>query len=205
MVDAREILHRGMGALGIDEKSEALLWEYLRLLQHWNRAYNLVADSAADTIVRRHLLDSLSVLQHVKQGHCLDVGTGAGLPGLPLAVTMPGTEWVLLDSNGKKTRFCTQAVQELGLGNVRVIQMRLEHYPKEVPFDCVISRAFSSAVDFVKMSRHLISRDGRLIAMKGQISEDEKHKASTTGMQMSIYPLTVPGLDEQRHAMVFTY
>ncbi|TNF91393.1 MAG: 16S rRNA (guanine(527)-N(7))-methyltransferase RsmG [Gammaproteobacteria bacterium] len=202
MENAREILHKGMAQLGINTQTEPVYWEYLKLLKHWNRAYNLVASTDDDILVRRHLLDSLSVLQYVKPGHCLDVGTGAGLPGLPLAVTMPESEWVLLDSNGKKTRFCAQAVHELGLENVRVVQKRLEKYVPDVLFDSVISRAFSSAAKFVQLSGHLVASEGRQIAMKGQVSEDEKQEVIATGMRMKVFRLSVPGLDEQRHVMI---
>lgn len=183
--------------------SAGLIEQYLALLKHWSKAYNLVAKCDDQMLLARHVFDSLSVRPFIRGPRCLDVGTGAGLPGLLLAVTMPDLEWILLDANGKKTRFCEQAVYELGLKNVTVIQQRIENHRPERLYDTVVSRAYGQAADLVEVGRHLINKGGQILAMKGRISTQEKAASEAKGLCLEIQPLDVPGLKRQRHVMVF--
>jgi len=145
---AQQALERGLSEMGLSGYISKVS-QYISLLQQWNKAFNLIANVDELTLLNRHIFDCLAAGSLIRHGPCLDVGSGAGLPGLLLAVTMPTTEWVLLDSNGKKTRFCEQVVQELGLGNVKVVQQRIAQYEPEQCFASIISRAYSQAADFV--------------------------------------------------------
>jgi 16S rRNA (guanine527-N7)-methyltransferase len=199
---ASRMLEQGLSALDLALYLKPVS-DYIALLQHWNKAFNLVARVEDEQLVNRHILDSLTARPFIRQGPCLDVGSGAGLPGLILAVTMPDTEWVLLDANGKKTRFCEQAVQELGLSNVRVVQQRISDHEPTQCYATIISRAYSQAADFVNMTRHLLCDNGQILAMKGRIDLQEKANAEATGFHMEIQSIQVPGLAGQRHMMVF--
>jgi len=201
--ESRDILHQGLVQLDLTAYEQAI-WHSFQLLKRWNRAYNLVADAVDRTLITRHLLDSLSIRPLITGTDCLDVGTGAGLPGLLLAVTMPGTEWVLLDANGKKIRFCEQAIHELGLNNARAMQQRIEAYQPGMQFDTIISRAYDQAGSFIQQTRHLLKQGGRLLAMKGRIDKEEKDNAAALGLDMQIAALSVPMLTGERHAMIFT-
>lgn len=200
--EAQQALFSGLGELGLSDY-ESVFCSYIDLLKHWNHAYNLVAKTDDSTLISRHILDSLAARPFMKAGPCLDVGSGAGLPGLILAVTMPGTEWVLLDANGKKTRFCVQAVRELGLSNVRVVQQRIESYQPEKCYMTIISRAYSLAADFVSASKRLMCPGGQILAMKGRVAEAEKVGAEATGLQLEIKSMHVPGQKGERHMMIF--
>ena len=145
---------------------------YLELLIKWNKAYNLTAVRDPAQMVTRHLLDSLAVLPYINGSHVIDVGSGAGLPGIPLALMCPERQFTLLDSNNKKTRFMTQAVIELGLKNVVVKHCRVEQLA-EPPFDTVISRAFATIADMLTVAGHLAGTDGKYLAMKGVFPEEE--------------------------------
>lgn len=149
------------------------LVDYVLLFQKWNQAYNLSAIRDPLQIVSRHLLDSLSIARHLQGKNFIDVGTGGGLPGIPLAITFPDYHFVLLDSNGKKTRFLFQVKQDLNLSNVDVVQSRVEQYRAPHLFDGVISRAFASLNDMLIGSRHLLADGGCWYAMKGQKPEAE--------------------------------
>ncbi len=150
-------------------------------------------------MVTRHLLDSLSIARYVVGRRLIDVGTGAGLPGVPLAIVMPQREIHLLDSNGKKTRFLFQVKTALGLDNMVIHQARVESFCLEQPFDAVISRAFASLPDMVRDCQHLLSPQGSFLAMKGAAPSDELDVLRRRGASVSVHPLAVPGLDEQRH------
>ena len=194
-------LRRGCDALGLAlaDRQYALLLDYLSLLARWNRAYNLTAVREPEQMVTRHLLDSLAVAEHVQGLRAIDVGTGAGLPGIPLAIALPEQEFHLLDSNGKKTRFLFQVKTALGLDNMTVHHARVESFHPEKPFDAVLSRAFASLGDMVAACRHLLSVEGRFLAMKGVYPEEELADVEPICVIRAIYPLTVPGLQEQRH------
>jgi 16S rRNA (guanine527-N7)-methyltransferase len=150
-------------------------------------------------MVTRHLLDSLAIAGHLSGQRLIDVGTGAGLPGVPMAILFPEREFHLLDSNGKKTRFLFQVKTALGLDNMNVHQARVESFRADEPFDTVLSRAFASLQDMVRDCRHLLHPDGRFLAMKGVHPTAELEAVSRDYSVVAVYPLTVPGLDEQRH------
>jgi len=197
-------LGQGLRALGIECPLEVQgrLLDYVRLLAKWNRVYNLTAVREPQEMVTRHLLDSLAVLPHLQAlapKRVLDVGTGGGLPGIPLALLLPQCDFVLLDSNGKKTRFVQQAVTELGLPNVSVAHGRVEDFHPEAPFDVVISRAFSSLRDMVEKAGGYCGGEGVLLAMKGAYPEGELAELPASFTLRERWRLTVPGLDEERH------
>ena len=154
-------------------------------------------------MVTRHLLDSLAIEAHLRGARVLDVGTGPGLPGIPLAVARPDLGFTLLDANAKKTRFVVQAVGELVLKNVEVVQTRVENYRPSRTFDTVVSRAFASIADMLAHSRHLCAPGGRFLAMKGAYPEEEL-KALPAGCDIEVVPLAVPGLDAARHVVIVT-
>jgi len=194
-------LQQGCDQLGAPADARQLqrLVDYLGLLAKWNRAYNLTAIREPGQMVTRHLLDSLSIARYVVGRRLIDVGTGAGLPGVPLAIVMPQREIHLLDSNGKKTRFLFQVKTALGLDNMVIHQARVESFCLEQPFDAVISRAFASLPDMVRDCQHLLSPQGSFLAMKGAAPSDELDVLRRRGASVSVHPLAVPGLDEQRH------
>ena len=168
-------LSAGLQALSLECTSiqQQQLLDFVRLLAKWNKVYNLTAVRDPEEMVTRHLLDSLAVLPYVQGSRVLDVGTGAGLPGIPLAIACPEREFTLLDSNSKKTRFVQQAVNELGLGNVRVVHARCEDFHPEQGFDVVLSRAFASIADMLASSGRHCAPHGRILAMKGADPADE--------------------------------
>lgn len=201
----RTRLDRGLAALGLPlpaPERERLL-AYVRLLVRWNSAYNLTAVRDPLEMVTRHLLDSLVVAPHLHGVRVLDVGTGPGLPGIPLAVARPELAFTLLDANAKKTRFVVQAVGELVLKNVEVVQTRVKNYRPSRIFDTVVSRAFASIADMLAHARHLCAPGGRFLAMKGAYPEEEL-KALPAGYDVEVVPLTVPGLDAARHVVIVT-
>jgi 16S rRNA (guanine527-N7)-methyltransferase len=177
------------------------LLDYVGLLNKWNKAYNLTAVREPAEMVVRHLLDSLSVLPYVQATEIIDVGTGAGIPGIPLAIALPSLQVTLLDSNGKKTRFAKQAALELGLTNVEVVQARAEQYRNASPQ--VISRAFASLPDMLEVAGHLLAADGRMLAMKAALTDVEMAGVQAPWKAERI-TLTVPGLDERRQLIILT-
>ena len=183
-----------------DGLAERLL-DYLQLLAKWNRAYNLSAVREPEQMVTRHLLDSLSVLPYIEGPRLLDIGSGAGLPGIPLALARPDLSVAVLDSNGKKTRFLRQAVLELPLTNVEVIEARVEAYRPEQPFQTVISRAFADAAVFFALARPLAAPQGRLLAMKGRLDANEWAKIDAERGKLLTHTVQVPGLDAERHLL----
>jgi len=178
------------------------LLDYLELLRQWNRTYNLTAVTDPAEMVVRHLLDSLSVRPFIGAGRLLDAGTGAGLPGVPLAIACPDLAVTLLDANGKKFRFLRHVRRTLGLGNVTPVQARLEQFVAPVPFDTIISRAFSSLSGFVQASRGLASPATRICAMKGRYPAAEIEALPGDVRLLSVEQLTVPGLQEDRHLVI---
>lgn len=193
----------GISALGLDlpAAQQQQLLRYVSLLNKWNKAYNLTAVREPQDMVVRHLLDSLSVLPHVQPTAIIDVGTGAGIPGMPLAIAMPALQVTLLDGNGKKTRFAKQAVLELGLTNVEVVQSRAEQYRNASPQ--VISRAFASLPDMLHVSGHMLAPGGRMLAMKAALTDMEMAGVQAPWQAQRI-SLQVPGLDERRQLIVLT-
>jgi 16S rRNA (guanine527-N7)-methyltransferase len=175
---------------------------YLGLLQKWNRAYNLTAVTDPAEMVVRHLLDSLSVKPFIGGGRLLDAGTGAGLPGVPLAIARPDLDVTLLDSGGKKIRFLNHVKRALDLHNASPVQARLECYAAKEPFDTIISRAFSSLSGFVQAARGLSSPATRLCAMKGRYPAAEIESLPEGARLLSVEKLSVPGLQEDRHLVI---
>jgi 16S rRNA (guanine527-N7)-methyltransferase len=154
-------------------------------------------------MVVMHILDSCAVQPWLAGNNIIDVGTGAGLPGIPLAAINPERQFTLLDSNGKKTRFVTQATAELGLRNVEVVQARIQDYVPPVAFDSILCRAFTSLAEFVKVCDARLAPGGRLLAMKGRLSDDEFAEVPT-GWKMDSAVLEVPGLEAERHLIILT-
>jgi 16S rRNA (guanine527-N7)-methyltransferase len=188
--------------LKLDVSQQRQLLAFLALLVKWNKAYNLTAVRDEREMVSRQLLDSLSVLPFVTTDHLLDAGAGGGLPGIPLAIALPGTRFTLLDSNGKKTRFLKQCVLELGLTNVDVIHSRAEAYQPSKLFTQISSRAFTALDNQVSWCDHLLAGNGEFIAMKGQYP-DEEVAALGRGWQVNSYhKLTVPGVDGERSVLI---
>jgi 16S rRNA (guanine527-N7)-methyltransferase len=179
------------------------LLAYLALLIKWNKAYNLTAVRNPDEMVSRHLLDSLSIVPHVgRADRWLDVGSGGGMPGIPLAILFPEKSVATLDSNGKKTRFQTQVKLELKLSNLEVIHSRVEAHVPAIPYAGIISRAFSSLEDFATWTRHLGDNGTRWLAMKGLHPADELVALPADFEIDSAHALAVPGCQGQRHLLI---
>ncbi len=190
-----------MMQLDLSADIQQKLLDYLQLLQKWNKVYNLTAIRQADQMVSYHLLDSLAVLPHLWPGSWLDVGCGAGLPGVVLAIVRPDWRFTLLDSNSKKTSFVQQAVIELGLANISVYCGRVEEFLAHEKFDGIISRAFAETADFVQLTRHLLAEKGRWAAMKGTPDQELQRLPGDVVVEQ-IIPLQVPGLDAARCLVV---
>lgn len=180
----------------------AQLIDYLALFEKWNRAYNLSAIRDPADMVRLHLLDSLAVVPHLTGERFIDVGTGGGLPGIPLAIVFPQKQFTLLDSAGKKTRFLFQVKQQLGLTNVAIENCRVEGHQPNTLYDGVISRAFASLEDMTRSCAHLLTDNGRFWAMKGVVPEQELADIASTYSMEYCHNLEVPGVDAQRCLLV---
>lgn len=194
-----EKLTQGVKSLKLDLSSEQIekLAELQSQLLKWNKTFNLTAISDEDEALKLHLLDSLAIVPFWQFNRTLDVGTGAGFPGLPLAISLPEKEFHLLDSNSKKIRFIRQQIHHLGLSNVTAIHARVEkHTPQN--YDCVVSRAFASLADMVNWSKHLLAENGYWMAMKGVFEESEISQLPTFAHFEEMYPLHVPGLTADR-------
>ena len=196
-----DLLYEGVEQLSLTmtDQQISLLLKYLQLLEKWNGAYNLTAIREPEKMLRLHLLDSLSIIPFIQGNRILDVGTGPGLPGIPLAIFYPERQLTLMDSNGKKTRFLFQVRTQLGLGNVIEIQSRVEAYQPEKLFDAITSRAFTSLAGMVEKTKHLISTTGRFYAMKGQYPEEELSVLPKHYNVVASHRLQVPGVDGERH------
>lgn len=182
-------------------KQQAALQSFLELLERWNQHFNLTAITNYADSVYLHVIDSLLLMPHIKGDYCLDVGTGAGFPGIPLAIAYPEKEWVLLDKNGKKTRFLNQVLLELNLKNVKVVKARAENYQSEKCFTTIVSRALGCLTLFVSITKHLLCQHGILIAQKGKLPEEEL-AAMPADWVSNIIPLTLQGKDVQRHIII---
>jgi 16S rRNA (guanine527-N7)-methyltransferase len=195
------LLERGLieMPLTMTDASRAKLCAYATLLEKWNRTYNLTAVRDARRMMTHHLLDSLAVVPHLPHGALADIGSGAGLPGIPIAIAQPGRRIVLNDANAKKCAFLKQAKIELALDNVRVQESRVEKWYPETGFDAVISRAFADLAEFVAACRHLLSPSGVLLAMKGALPGAELARLPADIEARDVIRLRVPFLDAERH------
>ncbi|MGB0458962.1 MAG: 16S rRNA (guanine(527)-N(7))-methyltransferase RsmG [Porticoccaceae bacterium] len=203
----QQALELGIKTLGLSCTSQQVeqLLAYLEMLQRWNKAYNLTAIREPIQMVRLHLLDSLAINPYV-QGvkHIIDVGTGPGLPGIPLAILNPDINFTLLDSNGKKTRFLFQAINDLSLANTKEINHRVEKYEPEQLFDIVLSRAFSSISDMLTQCDHLVSDSGCFLAMKGKKPNSELSQITKDYKVVNLSQINVPQVDSERHLIKIT-
>lgn len=203
------ILEQGIkdAKLDISAQTQQRLLDYLALMQKWNKVHNLTAVRDADEMVTLHLLDSLVVLPFVDAKHLLDVGSGAGLPGIPLAICLPDLQVTVIDSNSKKVSFMRQAKAELGIANLEVLGGRVEEIASTRKFEIIISRAFSDLSLFISLTHHLLDAQGNWLAMKGVYPEVELAElAAKTGVTASkVEVLNVPGLDAQRHLAFLPY
>jgi 16S rRNA (guanine527-N7)-methyltransferase len=205
-----EQLSAGVAALGLvlPAGAEEKLLAYLSLLDKWNRVYNLTAVRDAERMVSHHLLDSLAATPFFQRGgspdaiQVLDVGSGGGLPGIPLAIARPEWRVTLIDSVAKKTAFLLQVKAELGLANLAVATSRVEDYRVETRFDVITSRAFSDLKAFVTQTRHLLAPTGRWLAMKGLYPNEEIALLPSDVKVSADHQLAVPGLDATRHLIV---
>ncbi|MCW8924286.1 MAG: 16S rRNA (guanine(527)-N(7))-methyltransferase RsmG [Gammaproteobacteria bacterium] len=196
-------LETGLDKMGLvlPEHVPARLIEYLELLVKWNRAFNLTAVRDPSEMVSKHLLDSLAVLPYISDGRIADVGSGAGLPGIPLALARPETSFVLIDSNGKKTRFLNQAKMQMQLDNVEVVNQRVEDYQPELYFDAVIARAYADTRLILESTAHLHQPNTRILVMQGKLDKtiDKPGYVLNQAHTLNIY-----GLDAQRHLLEIT-
>ena len=201
----KEILSNGLRQLNLaqplDEKQQSKLIKYVELLAKWNKSYNLTAVRKPEQMVTRHILDSLSICPYLRGKSILDVGTGAGLPGIPLAIAFPERKFTLLDSNNKKTRFVVQAVSELELPNIDVVQSRVEEYKPDASFDTITTRAYSAIGGMVKQTSHLMANDGVFLAMKGANPVAEIDELPSNYVVNQSLEIKVPGLEEERHLL----
>lgn len=191
----------GAAQLGValSEQQATQLLRLLDELDDWNQRMNLTAIRERAQQITKHLLDSLTVHAHLQGTNVVDIGTGAGFPGLPLAVTLPQVQFTLVDSTAKKLKFVEHAAQTLGLHNVQTVHTRAEAYRPKERFDCVVSRAVGALETFVKGSGHLCVGGGRLLAMKGRYPTEELTHIPSGWKVAAVHRLNVPGLDEQRH------
>jgi 16S rRNA (guanine527-N7)-methyltransferase len=200
--DLQTRLERGIAALGVQLPDGAMdrLLDYQALLARWNATYNLTAVRDPAEMVSRHLVDSLAILPYVQGATLADLGTGPGLPGIPLAIARPELQVLLVDSNGKKVRFLREAIRSLKLENVRAVQSRVEEV--EGQFDCITARAFASLEDMLAWGGHLLTKDGIWLAMKGK-HPDEELPGVPAGFEVrSIHTLAVPDVGGERHLVV---
>lgn len=186
-------------SLSCNEEQILLLLVYIDLLKKWNSTYNLLGAKEVGNLVSRHILDSLSIHPYLQGELIADIGAGAGLPGIPLAILNPDKQFVLLDSNGKKTRFMFQAKLQLGLDNISVENCRIEHYQSNRQIDMVICRAFATLADALNILQLIFSETGKLLAMKGLYPEDEIANLPDGFVVSRAIKLDVPGSESNRH------
>ena len=203
-MNPQEQLRHGLAEMGVDlpPAAQEKLLAYAALLYKWNKTFSLTALREQEKAVSHHLLDSLAILPHVPDGNLLDVGSGGGMPGIPLAIVHPELSVTLLDSNSKKTAFLRQAAIELALPNISVHCGRVEQYHPPVGYAAITSRAFAELVDFVSLSRHLLAVGGRWLAMKGVWPVEEVARLPNDVSIENILRLQVPGVEGERHLAI---
>ncbi|MBP2153321.1 MULTISPECIES: 16S rRNA (guanine(527)-N(7))-methyltransferase RsmG [Erwinia] len=201
MINKLSVLLKSAGISLSDQQKQQLVG-YVEMLHKWNKAYNLTSVRDPEQMLVRHILDSIVVEPHLSGDRFIDVGTGPGLPGIPLAIVRPQSHFTLLDSLGKRVRFLKQVQHELKLENISPVQSRVEDFPAEPPFDGVISRAFASLTDMVTWCHHLPGPQGRFYALKGVLPQDEI-AALPVGLTVeNVLPLSVPQLEGERHLVI---
>ncbi|OGT38421.1 MAG: hypothetical protein A3F12_02855 [Gammaproteobacteria bacterium RIFCSPHIGHO2_12_FULL_38_14] len=201
MADLKTLLNQALvlNSFNLNDVAKQQCLQYLALLQKWNRVFNLTAISDARDMVYLHLIDSLTLLPFLEGDSLLDVGSGAGFPGLPLAIVTPEKKWTLLDKNNKKTRFLTQVVAELKLPNVNIVHKRLQDFHPEICFDTIMTRAFGSLQMFAKASEPLLCKNGVLLAMKGQYPQDELNECPNQFILQDVTRMMIHGIEVERH------
>jgi len=199
--DLKLLFSQGLESLNLvlDTQNQQKLLNFLVFLQKWNCHYNLTAISDLEKMIPYHLLDSLSVVPYIFGESILDVGTGAGFPGIPLAVYFSDKKFVLMDSNGKKTRFLIQAKSEFGLKNIEIIQERAEQWHSPLLFNQIITRAVGSIEDIISQTRHLLKSDGEWLFMKGDLPQEKLDNLNTNHL---IHKLNVPNIDLPRSLII---
>jgi len=201
-MDARTQLHTGIQTLGLtlaDAQIDQLL-AYMQLIQAWNKAYNLVGTSETGQLIQKHLLDSLTIVPYLAPGNVLDVGSGAGLPGIPLAIALPDISFTLLDSKGKKARFMRQSILQLKLNNVDVVQARVEQYQAKLPASSVLARAFAPLDKALDLLGRVCAQQGVVQIMLG--TSPEQLPQSKYFQHIEVIPISVPGLSSERHLLI---
>lgn len=198
------ILTSGLAALSLElsDTQQQQLVDYVVMIDKWNKAYNLTSVRDPKQMMVKHILDSLAIVPHLSASageNIIDVGTGPGLPGMPLAIAFPNKSFTLLDSLGKRVRFMTQCVHTLKLTNVTPVQSRVEEHNGEKPYDIVLSRAFASLKDMLHWCEHLVDSDGQFLALKGQFPQEEIDEVSDHFQVSRTENLTVPNLVGERH------
>ena len=197
-------LHQGLTDLGLDPQACpcGAYIEYINLLAKWNRAYNLTGVRGKTQMIHTHVIDSLAVMPYLRGSRCLDIGTGAGLPGFILALAQPDQAWTLLDSNGKKIRFLRQLQYEMRIENVEIIQSRAEKFLSSVAYSSIISRAFGTLDVFYGAVEQLLHPGTRVLAMKGKLPDNELQGVAGLKKFISVHNLRVPGIDAQRSLVI---
>ena len=198
----RRILDDGIASLGLDDitgKQRELLVHYVALIHKWNKAYNLTSVRDPEQMMVKHILDSLAVKPFIQDSNVIDVGTGPGLPGIPLAIVLPDVQFTLLDSLGKRVRFMKQALFEMNVKNASPIQARVEAHNPLHYYDAVVSRAFASLKDMLHWCEHLVDSQGKFLALKGQFPQSEIDEVSDHFHIDKVDNLSVPGLEGERH------
>jgi len=200
-MNAEQRLEQGLEKMGLDisKDTQSRLMAYVLLMQKWNKAYNLTAIRDQDQIIIRHILDSLSIASYISASPVLDVGTGAGLPGIPLALIMPEKKFVLLDSNGKKTRFLTQVKIELAIDNIEIIHSRIEDYKSSESIAIITCRAFAALNTILDRTQHLVTSTTRILAMKGK---QEMPDLPAGFEQLDDHALYVPWLNDEERRLI---
>ena len=204
MNSEEKLLRDGLTALNLptDDDKVAKFLAFIALIEKWNKAYNLTAIRKRDEMVNLHLLDSVAILPHLEGKRMIDVGTGAGLPSIPLAIYRPDIEFQLIDSNAKKTRFVQQAILELKLPNVKITHSRVEDFQPEQLFDTVLTRAFASLPEIIELTQHLISKNGILLCMKGQTPAEE---LAAVNAETTLISINVPHIKAERCLVKLTH
>ncbi|MEW9797846.1 16S rRNA (guanine(527)-N(7))-methyltransferase RsmG [Alteromonas sp. CYL-A6] len=199
--ELRRLLDEGCEALALSlsDTQKQQLTDYVLLIDKWNKAYNLTSVRDPKDMMVKHILDSLAVVPFIDGQRVIDVGTGPGLPGIPLAIALPDRDFTLLDSLGKRVRFLKQTVFSLGIKNVTPVQARVEQHPATPPYDIVISRAFASLKDMLHWCEHLVDSKGQFFALKGQFPQEEIDEVSDHFRINGTEDLKVPGLEGERH------